>query len=132
MRQRQLQVIKRLMDIADKMEAVDGSKHAAAVVIRNRVVGLGTNIRKTHPISYKYGKNKEAIYLHAETHAIKNALRTISLKEMKRATLYVARVDRNSEMAMSKPCEGCERCIKDYGIKHVIYTTNEGIEQDKL
>jgi len=123
---------KRHIDMLSKhaceVSPVDNSQHAAAVVIGKRVVGLGVNSYKSHPFADKYSAREGAVYLHAETSAIKNALRTVSVEELSKATLFVARVKKNGEVAMSKPCKGCERCIVDFGIKNVVYTTDEGIE----
>lgn len=112
---------------AERLSPVDNSQHAAAVVIGKRMVGFGTNSYKSHPFANKYSAREGAVYLHAETSAIKDALRTVSVEELSRATLYVVRVKKNGEIAMSKPCKGCERCIDDFGIKSVVYTTDEGV-----
>jgi deoxycytidylate deaminase len=130
--QRQMKFIDMVTEQAKETDPVDRSQHAAAVVIKNKVVGFGVNKYKTHPFQTKYGRNEDAIYLHAETSAIKDALRTVSVEDLGRATLYVARVKKNRSHeyinGMSKPCEGCERCIADFGIKKVIYTTDEGVD----
>jgi len=109
---------------AESIEAVDGSKHAAAVVIKNKVVGIGTNSYKSHPFANKYAYRDGAIYPHAETSAIMDALRKVD--DLSKATLYVVRVRKDGELAMSKPCEGCARCIADYNIKKIIYTNETG------
>ena len=71
-----------LHTLAKFAEANDTSniKFAAAVVHRNRIVSVGFNRMKSHPFQAKYAKNSEAIYLHAEIHSIKNALREIDRK----------------------------------------------------
>jgi deoxycytidylate deaminase len=135
MKKRQQKIIDMLKNVAsDNEHPVRAYRHAAAVVIKNKVVGMGVNSYKTHPFQTKYASKDEAIYLHAETSAIKDALRTVPVEELGRATLYVARVKKKGPKsieyinAMSKPCEGCERCIADFGIRTVIYTTEEGID----
>lgn len=67
--------------------------------------------------------------MHAEIHAIKNALRHISVDELKRATLLVLRTreDTPSGWGMAKPCEGCMRAIAEFGIKSVKYTNDAGL-----
>lgn len=128
MTQRQTKILNMLREQSINNESVDGSKHAAAVVIKNKIVGVGVNSYKSHPFANKYSAREGAIYFHAETSAIYDALRYVSKDELKKATLYVARVNKNGDDAMSKPCSGCSRCIEDFGIRNVVYTTEEGIK----
>lgn len=122
-----------LHTLAKIAEANDDSniRFAAAVVCRNKIVSIGYNRNKSHPFQAKYAKNPEAIYLHAEVHAIKNALREISVEDLKNAELYISRVkkskagDNHFIWGLSKPCVGCARAIAEFGIKRTIYTCDE-------
>lgn len=101
---------------------------AACVVFRNDIVSFGWNEMKSHPFQAKYSKVPEAIYLHAETCAIKNALKYISLDELEKSALYVCRVKYHDKtkkklvFGLSKPCGGCSKCISTFNIKQVIYS----------
>lgn len=128
---------KKLLDFLSKVaEAAehDGlrAKLAAAVVIRNEIISVGFNRKKSHPFQAQFGSNDKSIYLHAETDAINRALKYISKEDLRKATLYVARVkykDNHSKKviwAESKPCCGCQRAITSHGIKRVIHTCSEG------
>lgn len=119
-----------LLKMAETVEPVASARLTAAIVIRNRIISFGTNKRKSHPFQKKYGKNVDAIYLHAEIDAIKNALRTINSDELSKATLYVARAKkgpkRNFVTGLARPCQnGCCNAIAAFNIKYVFYTTNE-------
>lgn len=109
------------------------AKLAAAVVIKNEIIAIGFNRKKTHPFQVQYQTNDKQIYLHAETDAINRALKYVNASELKKATLYVARVkyiDNKSKKAIwaeSKPCIGCQKAIKQYEIKNVIHTCEEDI-----
>jgi tRNA(Arg) A34 adenosine deaminase TadA len=112
------------------IEASDHPKFrmAAAIVLRNKIISFGYNRMKTHPLQAKYGSNSESIYLHAEISAIKNALKVISVSELKKCDMYVFRqrkMNGRYEHALAKPCSGCMRAIVEFGIKNVIYTKNE-------
>jgi deoxycytidylate deaminase len=136
--QKHIKVIDTLLKLAEDSSDENGCKanHAACIVSRNTIVSFGFNQRKTHPFQAKYGKNDEAIYWHAESNAIHNALKRISKEDLARSVLYVVRVksdeDDHSKVipAISKPCEGCMRAIRDYGIREVIYT--EDSEQELI
>ena len=111
------------------VKAVKSSCIAAAVTIRNDIISLGHNQRRTHPFQARYCKNPEAIYLHAETNAISNALNHVSKRDLASATLYIRRVklltkdDTEFVDGMAKPCAGCMRAIIAFGLKKVVYST---------
>ena len=119
--------------LAKIAEANDDSniRFAAAVVYRNKIISIGYNRKKSHPFQAKYAKNADAIYLHAEIHAIKNALREISVEDLKDTELYITRVKKPKSHSnhfvwgLAKPCCGCERAIAEFGIKRTVYTTDE-------
>lgn len=128
---------KRILDFLTKTaEAADHfgirARLAAAIVIRNEIISIGLNRRKTHPFQVQFQANDKQIYLHAETDAINRALKYISKKELSKATLYVARVkyrsniDKRVVWAESKPCIGCQKAIELYGISNVIHTKEDG------
>ena len=108
------------------------AKLAAAIVIKNEIISIGFNRKKTHPFQRQFQTNDKQIYLHAETDAINRALKYVSKEELKKATLYVARVkylDNKTKKvvwAESKPCIGCQRAILSYGISNVIHTCDDG------
>lgn len=123
-----------LHTLAKIAEANDGSnvRFAAALVCRNKIVSVGFNHKKSHPFQKKYAKNSEAIFLHAEVHAIKNALRDLPVGELSKCELYIARVKRPQSFSdkfiwgLSKPCVGCARAIAEFGIRRTIYTCDNG------
>jgi tRNA(Arg) A34 adenosine deaminase TadA len=112
----------------------NSEKFAAAVVYRNRIISIGMNSMKSHPMAAKYGKNEHAIFLHAEVSAIKNALREIDVDDFSKCDIYIARVKKEKPFTkkyvwgLSKPCPGCERAIAEFGFKRTIYTCDEGYE----
>lgn len=123
-----------LHTLAKTAEANDNSqnvKFASAIVRNNKIVSIGFNRKKSDPLQARFGKNSEAIYLHAEIHAIKNALRELTVEELAKTDIYIARVKRPKKdsnhyvWGLAKPCCGCERAIKEFGIRRVIYTTDE-------
>ena len=107
-------------------ETVDfRSRHAAVLFKGNNVLAYGVNRNKTHPLCSYYGKNPEAIYLHAELDAIVKGLNTLGPKALRGATMAVCRTTRDGQLASSRPCEGCQRAIEAFGLK-TVFTTKEG------
>lgn len=117
-----------LSKIASDLSPVKSARLAACVVLQNDIVSFGVNEMKSHPFQARYGKNKDAVFLHAETSAIKNALKYISLHDLERCTLYISRVKFDDAtktkliFGTAKPCPGCFRCINTFNIKKVYYT----------
>lgn len=121
-----------LRRMAEDVIPVRSSKIAAAVVFDKECISFGTNRLHSHPFQTKYGKNEHAIFWHAETNAIFNALRRVDDPiVLKQSELYVVRIKRPAPRSKSfilgtaSPCEGCQRCIQDFGIKRVYFSTDE-------
>lgn len=123
--------IERIMEhlalIGEDVSPVSNAKVVSCVYFRKKIISIGISQYKTHPFQYEYSKNEHAIFLHAEVDAINKARFRITEKEMKNATLFVCRVKidagtRINTYGISKPCEGCEKCIRAYGVKNVYYT----------
>lgn len=101
---------------------------SAMILYKNDIISLCVNEKKTHPFQAKYRSNDHSIWLHAETNAIKSALRLLTLDELAKSTLYIARIKYSDakrtslEIGNAKPCEGCFRCINTFQIRKVIYS----------
>ena len=107
-------------------------KLAAAIAHKKTIISIGTNELRTHPLQGKFKKNNDAVFLHAEIAAIANALNHMDKEELRNSTLYVHRVKRKSSLnhkdwvdGLAFPCEGCTSAIMSFGIKRVVYSTDE-------
>jgi tRNA(Arg) A34 adenosine deaminase TadA len=111
-------------------------KLAAAVVYKKTVISIGLNQMKTHPLQSEFGTNEDSIYLHAEIDAIRKALQIIDREQLRLCDMYVARVKKpypETEFyvtGLSKPCPGCLKAIRSFGIKNVYFT--EDIENESM
>ena len=98
---------------------------AAALVYRNTIVGIGCNRMKSHPFQARYSRNSESIFLHAEVHALKNALKEHNVDRIRGARMIIVRRTKKG-YGLAKPCEGCMRAMAEFGIENVHYTTDSG------
>lgn len=57
-------------------------------------------------------------------HAERNALKQLEGRDLRKATLYSARLGRSRVEAMAKPCDACQKLIDASGIRQIFYTTN--------
>lgn len=130
MRKVKTEILHTLAKIAEANDSLS-VRFASAIVMNNKIVSVGFNRMKSDPLQARYSKNSEAIYLHAEIHAIKSALRELSVEELSKTDIYIARVKRPKRESdtfvwgLAKPCCGCQRAIREFGIRRVIYTTDE-------
>ena len=105
-------------------------KLASILTYKRDIISMGTNHMRTHPMQKQFGKNDASIYLHAEINCISNALNHLTKDELKKTTLYVFRVKRESKYSsewvdgIAKPCSGCMNCILSFGIRRVCYSTD--------
>jgi tRNA(Arg) A34 adenosine deaminase TadA len=129
---KELSFISILKKITQDIECVGNQTLAACVVKRNKIISFGHNKNKTHPLQNKFTKHPEAIYLHAEIDAIKNALKRVSTEDLLGSTLYVVRTKKDGSEGLAKPCKGCMQAIESFGISKVVYTTNIEGQYQKL
>lgn len=96
-------------------------KHAAVIVRRGEILGLGINKLKTHPRS-----PDEFRFCHAEFSATLNA----GLEDLTGAEVYVLRRRKDGILGNSKPCKNCEGLLKTLGVKTVYYSVEEGFKKE--
>ena len=120
-----------LQKIAEALPPVGGARVAAMLTKGHKVVAIGYNQNKSHPFQAKFAKNKDAIDLHAETDCIQNALHSVSTRDLRKMTLYIVRVKRPGAQSQewiwgdACPCVGCSRMIATFGIRNVVFSTDE-------
>jgi len=88
---------------------------------RGRRISSGKNFyQKSHPFQAKCAKRagkEDAIYLHAEIHAI------VKCKNLTDAyKIRVERFDKNGNPMIAKPCPICQIAIQEAGIEIVEHT----------
>ncbi len=94
--------------------------HVAVIFQRNKILSIGQNSFKTHPVAKKYGHRNNV--LHAEVAVIVRH----GLDDCSGLNLAVLRINRKNELAISKPCECCQSVIDSIGFKKVFYTDKFG------
>lgn len=89
----------------------------------NKVLSSGFNILRTHPKSPHAHKS-----IHAEFMAAISADNT----DLKGATAYVFRQQKNGTWAMAKPCKYCWQFLMECGIKEVVYSFEGSFRTEEL
>ncbi len=131
---RDMKYMNRLARLAEDLEPVASARVASFLVHRNEIIGYGFNQNKTSTFQAKWGRNSEAIFNHAETSAVHNALKRFDVEELRdmKTTLYVCRIkkfridsktkDFVNVFGLSAPCEGCRRCLTHHAINRVVFS----------
>lgn len=94
-------------------------RHGAVVVKSGRVLGIGYNKSRNHPSVVNEGRHRMDCGYHAEAVAIRDAG-----DNSKGATIFVARINRQGDDLLSKPCGYCQELIQESGIKNVLWTNS--------
>ena len=116
-----------IMDLAIKVaESSKSRKKVGALLIhKNKVITQAVNQdTKSHPLQAKFAQMvglDEKIYLHAEMSALVKCKSDVD-------TIVVARLGghNHDEIRNAKPCPICQLAIKQAGIEHIYYTTDDG------
>jgi len=97
----------------------------AILVKGGKVLSIGYNQRQTNAFCERYtdfvkGPNREFnISTHAEMHAVDQVRQKTDLKGCK---IFVARILKNDEPAISRPCCICQYVLYAHGIRKAYYT----------
>lgn len=103
-------------------------RHFSFIFEKNRLLSIGINNPKTHPLNLKYnyiGKKEFKINELVGTHSELNAVLKLGSENCKGLTIVNTRVNRNDEIDYSCPCHGCRDMIKKLGFKRLLYTTKQ-------
>jgi deoxycytidylate deaminase len=123
-----------LKDIALALVPPDPGQnfHVSFVLLKNRLVAVGVNSRKTHPINLKnpkIGKEGYNVSPYKYTCSELNAfvkLRNMTNVSFHRCTLVNFRVMRTGELGLACPCQSCKSLISYLNLKAVLYTDQDG------
>lgn len=117
---RDLSFIKSAMRAALQSSQDKRYKLGAVVVKSGRVLAWGYNSNKNRPENWI---PRQAWSVHAE----ESCLRKIKEGRNPGSTLYVARVNRNGKVRLSRPCRDCQNLARTHGVERIVYTTDNGI-----
>jgi hypothetical protein len=124
-----MKVLKKLEEIAYAMVPANRKDtqffHVAAIFQRNKILSIGQNSFKTHPLAQKFGHNGNC--LHSELACIIRH----GMEDCSGLNMAVLRINRQNNLAMSKPCFACSKAIEAVNLGNVYYTNKKG-EWEKL
>lgn len=103
------------------------------IVYKKHIIGAASNSDKTHPMQAAYNqyrkfhktKNGVKHSVHAEIAALNSIPYTVGKDvDWSKVKVYIFRIAPGlpGKFGLAKPCPGCERALRDLGIKHIYYT----------
>lgn len=102
------------------LQSNEDCRHGCVIAKRSKVLGVGWNKGKTHPVAAA----THTQCIHAEMAAIIG----VNKEDLIGADLFVIRVKRSSgePLGMSRPCKHCAKLIQAAQIKRVYFSTENG------
>lgn len=104
----------------------------AVVAFGNKVVSVGYNSHKSHPMQMKYNTLSGRLAPRNACHAEMAAIIKAGQRDLSGATIYVGRYDMLGRLAMCRPCRACRLAMERRGIANVVYTTPQGVVHETL
>ena len=117
---------RRYMELAKRMahQSEFPDYRHGAVLVKGSIRNVSFNKDNYCSFGSRFQKEHQGrTTLHAELGAILGMDRSIT----EGSTVYVARVGREGEYKLSKPCPMCHEVLKHVGVKRVVYTINNKV-----
>ena len=116
-------------------------KIGSVLVYKNKVLSVGYNTNKSHPIQKMYNKyrsNSNRVFdvdkhnngIHAEMMCLLNT-KDLDI-EWSKVSIYVARRSVDKLYRLCKPCGACMLALKEKGVKNIYYTTPNGYYKERM
>ena len=124
---------RKIFDLAREVSQLSNiTRHNIGAVLVSRnwdVIGVGANVRKTHPLQARLAAKvglEHKIFLHAELQCLVNCKQ----RNLDGARLFVYRELVDGSLGLARPCPICLEGIKQFGIKQIWYTTPDGYAKE--
>lgn len=111
-------------------------KIGAVVTEKGKLVALGRNSTKSHPVQREYNQYRNrggkgcAHHIHAEIAALMK-LKDADI-QWNKVQIYTYRQTADGRPAMARPCNSCMELIKKLGIKKICYSTEYGYAEETI
>jgi len=113
------------------------------IVYKKHIIGAAANSDKTHPMQAKYNKyrkfrktkNGVKHSVHAEIAAISSIAYPVGVNiDWSKVKIYIYRICNGKDhgCGLARPCAGCTKALKDLGVQHVYYTTDNGYAYERF
>lgn len=106
-------------------------KVGAVIVKKGKLISAGANSDKSHPVQKRYDSER-GFKTHHSCHAEVRAILNSKVNVLTGCSIYVYRETKNGTLGKARPCAACIKMLRDYDIKRIFYTTEEGFCEETL
>jgi len=96
----------------------DVFRHGAVLIRGGSILNISSNSDNHTSFGQRFRNQPGRATHHAETACVLGLDKSVT----RGSTMYVARVNRQGEWKMSKPCSMCHEVMRFVGVKRVVYT----------
>jgi deoxycytidylate deaminase len=115
--------------LAGRHKHAQRCKHFSFIFQKNKLLSIGINSPKTHPLNLKYNyvnKQKDKISHIVGTHSEMSAVIKLgTIEGYDGLTIVNTRINRKKELDYSHPCNGCMEMLLDLKFEKIYFTTKE-------
>ncbi len=128
--QKYVEIFKAL--VPPKEEWLMRNFHATFAIWGNKLIAIGINKNKTHPLNLKNRKKNSSGMDYSDSKFSCSELVCLNMVRRKtdiafnKITLLNFRQNREGKLAMAKCCKGCESLVSFLGVRKVYYTNDSG------
>lgn len=100
---------------------------------KGNIISFGFPRRKSHPLQKSLSNNENKLYLHAEVDCLLRGMKKVPKEQRADLSLYLHRSkiipgETKWSNGLCKPCESCNKLIKVFNIRKVLFSTEQGYE----
>lgn len=115
----------RLIKLAKNINIYDVDsrlRHFAFILHGNKILSIATNTKRTHTINLRYNYQNFNKGLHAEARAVIK----LGRDDCSGLTMVTFRLASLGELALGKPCRGCQSLLDNLNFKKIYFSNIKG------
>lgn len=117
-----------LHEIARRVKPVGKARIVAGIYHRERLMAVGFNQMKSHPLQQRFSDRPSRIFQHAEIAALVQFQRRHPPELLANCEMVISRarktVERHWQFGLVRPCCGCFRALTHFSVRSVTYSLN--------
>ena len=109
----------------------------ACAIYKGAIVATAWNTNKTSPLQARYNVYRFNADTPDKAHAAASLIQRLRWKfgdsiDWSKVHVYLYREYKDGHLAPSRPCPACMAMLRDFGIKKIYYTTEDGYAEEKF
>lgn len=131
----EMKILEKIKEIAfafDRNLFPNRSLHLSFIIYKGRIISIGQNNKKTHPINLRNRKiNKEGVDISSfrgtcSEYSAVSKLKNLTNIPTTKCQLINIRINKLNEVRMAQPCNSCLGLISYFGFQEVWFSNEKG------